>query len=220
MSAPHQLSPRRIERPSTVDLLARDLRREILDGALPAGARLRERELQETYGVARHSLRAALRALAADGLIRLEPHRGARVARLTAEEVRWLYELRAALELEAAHLALERHGGTLPAAVHAALADLQDACTGPDPAWSEMNEAHARLHGAIVEASESPRIVAAHAALSGELRLFLLQLQPHLPADRLAADHAALVAGLERDGPDVLREHLRAAADTLAEHER
>jgi DNA-binding GntR family transcriptional regulator len=48
MGAPHQLSPRRLERPSTVDLLAGDLRREILDGALPAGARLRERELQET----------------------------------------------------------------------------------------------------------------------------------------------------------------------------
>ena len=64
-------------------------------------------------------------------------------------------------------------------------------------------------------ASESPRIVAAHAALSGEMLLFLLQLQPHLPADRLAADHVALVAGLEREGPAVLRAHLREAAETL-----
>ena len=48
------------------------------------------------------------------------------------------------------------------------------------------------------------------------MRLFLLQLQPHLPVDELAADHRALVAGLERDGPPVLREHLRAAAETLA----
>jgi DNA-binding GntR family transcriptional regulator len=85
MGVPHQLSPRRLERPSTVDLLAGDLRREILDGVLPAGARLRERELQETYGVARHSLRAALRSLATEGLVHIEPHRGARVARLTAE---------------------------------------------------------------------------------------------------------------------------------------
>jgi DNA-binding GntR family transcriptional regulator len=83
-----------------------------------------------------------------------------------------------------------------------------------------MNEAHANLHSAIVAASESPRIIAAHDALSGEMRLFLLQLQPHLPADRLAEDHAALIAGLERDGPEVLREHLRAAAEALAEHER
>ena len=41
------------------------------------------------------------------------------------------------------------------------------------------------------------------------MRLFLLALQPYLPADRLAADHARADRGLERDGPPVLREHLR-----------
>jgi DNA-binding GntR family transcriptional regulator len=210
---------RPLERPSTVDLLAADLRREILDGALPAGSWLRERELTEGYGVARHSLRAALRALAAEGLVKIEPHRGARVAHLSAEEVRWLYELRAALELEAAHLALERHGGRLPPPVHAALGALEQSCRRPDAPWSEINEAHGALHRAIVEASGSPRIVAAHAALDGEMRLFLLQLQPHLPADRLAADHAALVTGLEREGPPALRDHLRRAAETLVQRE-
>jgi DNA-binding GntR family transcriptional regulator len=164
--------------------------------------------------VARHSLRAALRALAAEGLVRIEPHRGARVAQLSADDVRWLYELRAALEIEAAHLALERNAGELPPAVHEALARLQTACDGG--AWSAVNEAHAGLHQAIVAAANSPRIAAAHAALSGEMRLFLLALQPHIPPAELAADHAALVRGLETDGPSVLREHLRAAAATLA----
>jgi len=48
------------------------------------------------------------------------------------------------------------------------------------------------------------------------MRLFLLALKPHIPADQLAADHAALLEGLEADGPEVLREHLRTAAETLA----
>jgi DNA-binding GntR family transcriptional regulator len=208
-------APRPLHRTSTVDALAAALREQILEGELPPGARLRERELCEAYGVARHSLRAALRALAADGLVRIEAHRGARVAELTSDDVRWLYELRAALELEAAHLALERNGGRLPASVHEALARLEAACAGDDPPWSAINEAHAELHTAIVEAARSPRIAAAHAALSGEMRLFLLALRPHIPPDRLAADHAALVRGLERDGPEVMREHLRAAAETL-----
>src|SRR3954471_19467574 len=133
-------APRPLHRTSTVDALADALRREILDGALPAGAWLRERELCETYAVARHSLRAALRALAAGGLVTIEPHRGAHVAQLSADDVRWLYELRTALELEAAHLALERNGGRLPEAVHAALRRLEAACAGADPPWSAINE--------------------------------------------------------------------------------
>jgi DNA-binding GntR family transcriptional regulator len=204
-----------LERPSTAELLAADLRREILDGDPAAGERLRERELVERYGVARHTLRAALRQLAGEGLVRIEPHRGATVARLGPEEVRWLYELRAALELEAAHLALERHGGRLPDEVHDALAAFVRACDGADAAWSEISHAHADLHGAIVAASESPRIVAAHASLTGELLLFLLQLQPHVDAAQLAAGHVALVEGLEREGAVVLRGHLREAAETL-----
>jgi DNA-binding GntR family transcriptional regulator len=207
-------APRSLERTSTVDALANALRREILDGERPAGSWLRERELVETYGVARHSLRAALRALAAEGLLRIEPHRGARVAELTPDDVRWLYELRAALELEAAHLALERNGGRLPAEVHDALAALETACTGTS--WGAMNEAHGALHRAIVEAAHSPRIAAAHAALSGEMQLFLLALRPHLEPAQLAADHVALVRGLERRGPSVLRDHLRRSAETLA----
>jgi DNA-binding GntR family transcriptional regulator len=199
---------------STVDALAQALRREILDGARPAGERLVERELCDRFGASRHSLRAALRMLAAEGLVRLEPHRGARVARLAAEDVRWLYELRAALELEAVHLALERHDGALPADVHAALAALGNACAARRP-WSDVNDAHLALHGAIVAASRSPRIVSAHTALAGEMRLFLLQVQPHYTLASLAAEHVALVDGLERTGPSVLREHLSAAAAAL-----
>jgi hypothetical protein len=63
-------------------------------------------------------------------------------------------------------------GGRLPAPVHEALERLQAACAGADPPWSEINEAHADLH-------------------------------------------AALVRDLESHGPQVLREHLRSAAETL-----
>jgi DNA-binding GntR family transcriptional regulator len=199
---------------AVVDSLADALRREILDGRLPAGARLVEQELCARYGVARHSLRAALRALAGEGLVRVEPNRGARVARLSADEITWLYELRAALETEAARLALERNAGRLPAPVHTALAALREACAEP-VSWSAVNDAHAALHHEIVAAAQSPRIESAHAALSGELRLFLLQLEPLWSPERMAADHEALVAGLEREGPAVLREHLRESAAAL-----
>ena len=199
---------------AVVDSLTAGLRREILDGERPAGSRLVEQELCAQYGVARHSLRAALRALAAEGLIRVEPNRGARVAELSPGDIKGLYELRTALETEAARLALERHG-RMPPPVHAELARLIAACEAEPFAWGPVNEAHAALHHAIVAAAGSPRIEAAHAALSGELRLFLNQLEPLWTRERMAADHAALVAGLEDEGPPVLREHLRESAAAL-----
>jgi DNA-binding GntR family transcriptional regulator len=206
-----------LERVSTVDALATELRREILDGERPGGTRLVERELTEHFRVARHTLRAALRDLAGEGLVRIEPHRGAVVARLDPEDVRGLYELRAALELEAAHLALERGGGRLPDTVHAALARLQAACTGSS--WTAVTEAHGALHSAIVVAADSPRIAAAHAALQGEMDLFLLQYRPLSTPEELARDHEALVAALEQEGPAALRRHLHAAADAVGRNE-
>jgi DNA-binding GntR family transcriptional regulator len=198
---------------TTVETVTNAIRREILDGELVGGQRLVEQELTARHGVARHTLRAALRELAAEGLVRIEPNRGARVARLSAQDIIELYELRTALEVEAARLALERHHGRLPTAVHDALSTLQDACA--ERAWGPINEAHATLHGAIVRAAGSARIEAAHAALNGELQLFLAQLEPLWGVERMAADHAALVRGLERDGPTVLREHLAESAAAL-----
>jgi DNA-binding GntR family transcriptional regulator len=203
---------------TAVETVAEALRREILAGDRPAGERLVEQELSARFGVARHSLRAALRALAAEGLVRVETNRGARVARLGADEIVELYELRTALEVEAARLALERHGGRLPPAVHVALAEFERACAGG--VWSAINDGHTDLHSAIVAAALSPRIEAAHQALDGELRLFLNQLEPFWSAEKLAADHAALVRGLERDGPAVLREHLGESAAALVAAER
>ena len=204
-----------LERRSAADELAAALRTRILDAELPGGARLREQELSRDYDVARHTVRAALRALAGEGLVVVEPHRGAHVARLGPDEVRGLYELRTALETEAARLALERHDGRLPSEVRAAARRLVAVCGRRRPAWSAVVEAHDALHTALVTASGSERIAAAHAALAGETRLFLLQLRPAWTLERMAADHERLVGDLEAQGPDALRTHLRDAADAV-----
>ena len=204
-----------LDRRTAVDALADALRVRILDGDLDAGERLVEQDLCAAYDVARHTARAALRALQAEGLVVVEPHRGARVARLDADAVRGLFELRAALEVESARLALERHDGRLPAAVHDALRAFTAVCSKRRPAWSEVTHAHDELHRVLVEAGGSRRIATAHAALAGEMRLFLVQLRPTWTLDRLIEGHENLVADLERDGPDALREHLRESAEAV-----
>jgi DNA-binding GntR family transcriptional regulator len=203
-------------RVSTVGALVAALRTRILDGELPGGTRLREQELTAAYGVARHSVRAALRDLAAAGLVTVEPNRGASVTLLEPADVEGLYVLRGILEVGAARIALERGRGRLPGAVHeAAQAFATLCCAREEPAWSAVVVAHNALHEAIVAASGVPRLITAHAALSAELQLFLVQGRPHYTLRRLAADHVGLVVALEQDGPQALEEHIKLSTEAL-----
>jgi DNA-binding GntR family transcriptional regulator len=212
---PRVAAREQLVRISTVDALASAIRDRIFDGELAPGDRLPERELTERYGVARHSVRAALRVLAAEGLVAIEPHRGASVARLDEAGIRSLFELRTALELEAAHLALGRHGGRLPATVHDAVRALREVCARTAPPWGEVAEAHDAVHLAIVRAAGSERIARAYDSLAGEMRLFVMALQPHWSLESMAAQHEELVEQLERVGPQALRDHLRTGRESV-----
>jgi len=204
-----------LQRTTTVDTLAAAIRARILDGELEPGASLREQHLAADYAVARHTVRAALRALANEGLVRIETHRGAHVTELTSADVEALAELRIALETEAARLALIRGAGRLPDPVHRAQAQLAGAARRQG-GFAAITDAHEALHHAIVHAAASPRIEAAHAALAGELRLFLTRLRPVYNGATLAAEHAALLDDLEHGiGPEALRTHIETSTQTL-----
>ena len=78
------------------------LRQAIVEQKLPPGHRLIERELVEQIGVSRTTVREVLRELAAEGLVKTIPQKGAVVAVPSAQEAAELYEVRAALEALAA----------------------------------------------------------------------------------------------------------------------
>lgn len=88
--------------------IADQLRDEILDGRLPAGARLPETDLAERFGVSRGPIRDALRELARVGLVEDLPRRGTFVCRLTEEDLTEVYVLRRAIEEAAVRLAIAK----------------------------------------------------------------------------------------------------------------
>jgi DNA-binding GntR family transcriptional regulator len=200
-----------------VDSLADSLRKRILAGELKPGTPLREEALSSEYEVARHSLRSALRTLQGEGIVQIEPNRGARVKSLSPEDVRGLSELRLALEIEAARIALERGGGRLPAPVHRALDRLVAACRRSRPAWGSVAEAHEVLHHEIVLAAHSSRLADVHRQAGAELRLFVLQLPPTWTLERIAGDHVELVRRLESEGAEALRPHIEESTRALLE---
>jgi DNA-binding GntR family transcriptional regulator len=216
MSEAHDLRP--LDRPSVVDALAHALRARILAGDLAPGAALREAGLASTYAVSRHTLRAALRVLASEGLVQIIPNHGATVAQLSGADLGSLFELRAALEVEACRLALERNEGKLPAPVHDRLDALVRACRSATSEWHEIADAHARFHEALVAAAHSPRIEDAYRRLATELDLFLVQLRPVWSRPRMIDHHRDLVRELEATGNlGVLRRHLADGLDAVSD---
>lgn len=89
-------------------MVAQSLRDRIMAGSLQPGARLVEGRLSEELSVSRMPVREALRLLAAQGLVVIEPRRGASVVDFTPEQVREMVEVRATLEGLNAKLAAKR----------------------------------------------------------------------------------------------------------------
>lgn len=77
------------------------LREVILKGEFKMGDRLIQEEWAAKLGVSRMPIRDALRQLEIEGLVRIEPRRGAIVTPITAEDIEEIYQLRALLEGEA-----------------------------------------------------------------------------------------------------------------------
>lgn len=84
------------------------IRDEILDGAISPGTLLGEVEQSERLGVSRTPIREAFARLAADGLAVQQRGRGTVVTDVSLDHVEDLFELRTALEVQAARLAAAR----------------------------------------------------------------------------------------------------------------
>ena len=74
------------------------IRQAIIDGALPPGQRLAETDIMKEFGASRGAARSALGILVGEGLVERVLYQGARVRRVSLEEMIELTEIRAAVE--------------------------------------------------------------------------------------------------------------------------
>src|SRR5271163_2771535 len=85
--------------------LAGQIGDDIIHARLAPGVRLDETELARRFGVSRTPVREAIRQLVASGLVEARAHRGALVARPSAERLEGMFEAMAELESLCAGLA-------------------------------------------------------------------------------------------------------------------
>ncbi|MDU0313069.1 GntR family transcriptional regulator [Phycicoccus sp. M110.8] len=195
------------------DEVADNLRERIVEGELPAGHRLVERDLADELEVSRITLREALQLLTSEGLVTLLPRRGAVVTAFGADEVRHLLELRLALESLAARLAATRHTDDETRALRETVSRARAAMEAKDP--RAASTANLDFHEVVAQASGNPLLRAHIGSLHSQLRR-LFRMTQQLQGDHVE-DHdrilEAILAGDAERAEQLSLDHLRAAMD-------
>lgn len=202
--------------PRTADVVAEALRGAILSGELTPGTPLREEELSATHGVSRHTARTALATLNAERLVTAEPYRGVRVSLLDDAALVALQQLRCALETEALRIVRDR--GIRPPDVDTALDALAAAEASED--WRATLDAHARVHRALVDAADSPRIAEEYRRLDSEMHLLLTHVRPAYAPGALTTEHRSYVEAVLADPEHAVRTHLEHSTRMILEGRR
>lgn len=140
--------------PTRDELVAETLRQAILRGELAPGQKLDQTTVAQRLGVSRSPVREALKTLAAEGLVELQPHRTATVVELSLEEMEEIYDIREVLESMAARLAAPRMDDERLAKLRELLEKMDESTTVRE--WSDLNSA---FHSLIYEAAGRPRLV-------------------------------------------------------------
>lgn len=209
--------PERAVSRTVVEHAIETIKHGILEGHYASGQRLIEAELTRSLGVSRGPLREALRRLAADGLVEIEPYRGAAVSRMSRAELADTLVVREALEGLAARLAAERieePGKRARAAV--AMDELKRTAAQPDPmAYLDEND---RFHHLIVDLSGNVPLGRQIDQLQlPTLRTAFFRLfEPTLQATSLAQHREILDAVIAGDAPRaerLMRAHIRRTTD-------
>jgi len=213
-----------ISSPTSSLRVSEELREAILSGEFGPGQRLRTATLAKRFGSSRTPVREALVQLEGEGLVDIEPRRGALVRPFASADLIDLYEVRVLLEPAAAARAAVLVTEDQLDRLHALVAR-SDARGGRDTAavddqivWNE------EFHATVIEAASSPRLSAALRATAGIPRSFRSAFWRD-DAHRAFAQacHRELVSALLARSPEraeaVMRTHILHARDAVANGE-
>lgn len=204
----------RQNRQTVVEMAAKAIANGILSGRFAPGQRLVEADLTKELGISRNPLREAFGRLAAEGLLQVEPFRGAIVARLSRKELVDLFAVRECLESWAARLAAENiHQSPLLDYVR----ELETSLRTPQPILpnvSDYLEDNKKFHGLILRLAGNSHLPKLLEQLqfpifqSAFFRMYDANIYRHS-----TADHCAILQAILAGDAD-------AAAARVAEHVR
>ncbi|HEY1706591.1 MAG TPA: GntR family transcriptional regulator [Trebonia sp.] len=188
----------------------------IISGDITPGEKLTETSLAEQMGISRSPVREALQELSRDGLIILEPRRGARVNRLHAQDAADLYTCRLLIEPTCTELAAAALTGTAAAELENTFSRMAAAVAARDT--MEYVDALKHYNWSVLAACPNRRLSDyAQSSWRGALRYWdlLARASDDYPAESLARNEGLHTAIRARAGAEA-----RQAAAGILEHGR
>ncbi|CAB3665353.1 HTH-type transcriptional repressor RspR [Achromobacter animicus] len=195
---------------------AGSLRERIIQGEFPPGTRLNERALCDLLGVSRTPLREAFRLLAAEGLVQIEPNRGAQVVALSDANIREAFEVIGGLEAMSCRFACERATDVEIAEIRALTYEMMASHARHDlPTYFRVNrEIHERIslaaHNSLLKQlydAQNARIQNLRFVSNEDRQKWDLAMREHIEmAEALAARDADRLAA-------IMRQHLQRKCD-------
>jgi DNA-binding GntR family transcriptional regulator len=200
---------KKLKIPSNLTTLAyNSIKEYILEGRLDENSRLTEEFLSTQLGISKSPIREALNRLETEGLIRIEPRKGALLRKLSPEEVAELYDLREALEAHVVRTA--KLGPALISELRASLKRQRQQLKANDRTHYIEEDVH--FHAVLAQATGNGHLCAVLENLQNQI--WLSRRNSYDLSSSTAPDfHEAILEALDANdrvkGEAVMREHIQ-----------
>ena len=213
-------------RPTSAAIAYQSIKRSILSGEFATGSHLKEGALAKGIGVSRTPVREALRRLAADGVVRMIPNRGAYVVSLNDQDLEELFEMRAVLESFCARLAARKITDKAIGQLRAMLDEMHKEANTKRKGWmTRVAALDSDFHRQVLASTGNDAllgIVGAAQDIPMALRTF--DRYEHAQLSRSLAQHGELVDALEEGNQGwasaVMEGHIMSALPILYQDSR
>lgn len=194
------------------EIIYEDLKNQILRGKLIPGTRLMEIDLSKKMGASRTPIREALKMLAEDNLVAIEPNKGAYVSKISLRDLLEIIEIRESMDGSTSYHAAERIDEATKDKLYNAMVNYNKAAKNGDQ--SQMIKWDTAFHSIIVEATGNKVMM----QIADQIRELVLRFRylyygdfersAHVEPEHLAI-YEAIVSGDAEKAKEASQLHIR-----------
>jgi len=200
------------------DIVFETLKEAILTGKFEPKERLMEIKLADQLGVSRTPVREAIRKLELEGLVVMEPRKGAYVSDISFKDIIDTLEVREALETFAVKLAVEKNKVEDISEIEKLNLSFQNAYKNKDV--KKMVECDTEIHKAIINLSENRKLISFMEELNEIMQRFrLIFFNETYNPERIDQEHQDVIKAIKNKdmekAQDAMRNHLRTLKEDI-----